>query len=182
MSKGKDNLKASQYVFNVINLYHHRNIKLHPSYRTRNLIILFFPHHRQATIITIARPEVPVVKDSQRGLNATMSSFNTIPKTMKAIQIKEFNAPYAVSEVPVPTPKPYQVLVQIKAGGYCHTDCMAHENAFGSELPFIGSHEPAGIVVGMGSEVKHFKEGDRVGCINFDSCCGKSRLAIPNRT
>ncbi|KAF9878254.1 hypothetical protein CkaCkLH20_04292 [Colletotrichum karsti] len=91
---------------------------------------------------------------------------------MKAIQIKEFNTPYEVSEVSVPTPKPYQVLVQIKAGGFCHTDCMAHENAFNTKLPFIGSHEPAGIVVAVGSDVKEFEVGDRVGCINFESCCG----------
>ncbi|KAF5974825.1 sphingosine n-acyltransferase lag1 [Fusarium coicis] len=91
---------------------------------------------------------------------------------MKAIQIKEFNAPYIVSDVDKPKPKPHQLLIQIKAGGFCHTDCMALENAFGSKLPFIGSHEPAGVVVGVGSEVRGFAEGDRVGCLNFDSCCG----------
>ncbi|KAF4959447.1 hypothetical protein FGADI_1668 [Fusarium gaditjirri] len=92
---------------------------------------------------------------------------------MKAIQIKEFGAPYTVSELDKPKPKPHQLLVQIKAGGFCHTDCMALENAFGSKLPFIGSHEPAGIVVEVGSDVEGFTDGDRVGCLNFDSCCGK---------
>ncbi|KAF6831833.1 alcohol dehydrogenase [Colletotrichum musicola] len=96
----------------------------------------------------------------------------TIPKRMKAIQIKEFNAPYGLSEVDVPKPKPYQILVKIKAGGFCHTDCMAYENAFNSKLPFIGSHEPAGVVVGVGSDVTEFKSGDRVGCINFENACG----------
>ncbi|RKK66799.1 hypothetical protein BFJ69_g15061 [Fusarium oxysporum] len=91
---------------------------------------------------------------------------------MKAIQIKEFGAPYTVSEVDKPKPKPHQLLVQIKAGGFCHTDCMALENTFGSKLPFIGSHEPAGVVVEVGSDVQGFAEGDRVGCLNFDSCCG----------
>lgn len=92
---------------------------------------------------------------------------------MKAIQIKQFNTPYKVSDVPVPTPEPHQVLVKIKAGGFCHTDCMVLEGAFGSKLPVIGSHEPAGIVAGVGSEVTEFKKGDRVGCLNFDSCCGE---------
>ncbi|KAF9774803.1 hypothetical protein IL306_007161 [Fusarium sp. DS 682] len=90
---------------------------------------------------------------------------------MKAIQIKEFNAPYTVSEVDKPKPKPHQLLVQIKAGGFCHTDCMALENAFGSKILFIGSHEPAGVVVEAGSDVQGFSVGDRVGCLNFDSCC-----------
>ncbi|RGP80718.1 sphingosine n-acyltransferase lag1 [Fusarium longipes] len=92
---------------------------------------------------------------------------------MKAIQIKEFNAPYSVSEVDKPRPKPHQLLVQIKAGGFCHTDCMALGGEFGSDLPFIGSHEPAGVVVEVGSDVQGFTNGDRVGCLNFDSCCGK---------
>ncbi|RGP74665.1 sphingosine n-acyltransferase lag1 [Fusarium sporotrichioides] len=91
---------------------------------------------------------------------------------MKAIQIKEFNAPYSVSEVDKPKPRPHQLLVQIKAGGFCHTDCMALAGEFGSKLPFIGSHEPTGVVVEVGSEVQGFAEGDRVGCLNFDSCCG----------
>ncbi|KAF4494999.1 alcohol dehydrogenase [Fusarium agapanthi] len=56
---------------------------------------------------------------------------------MKAIQLKEFNATGTVSDVDKPKPKPRQLL-QIKAGGFCHTDCMARENAFGSKLPFIG--------------------------------------------
>lgn len=100
-----------------------------------------------------------------------------LPQRMKAVQIKEFNTPYSVSEVDVPTPQPHQVLVQIKAGGFCHTDCMVLENAFNSTLPVIGSHEPAGIVVDVGSGVKGFQKGDRVGCLSFESCCGKHRRA-----
>ncbi|TDZ74770.1 alcohol dehydrogenase [Colletotrichum trifolii] len=96
----------------------------------------------------------------------------TVPDRMKAILIKKFEEPYAVSEVNVPTPKAHQLLVKIKAGGFCHTDCMAHENAFNTKLPFIGSHEPAGVVVSVGKDVIEFKSGDRVGCINFESCCG----------
>lgn len=100
-------------------------------------------------------------------------SANPLPKVMKAIQIKEFNAPYSVTEVEVPKPQPHQVLVKIKAGGFCHTDCMALENAFDTKLPFIGSHEPAGVVIDVGANVQGFTPGDRVGCINFESCCGK---------
>jgi D-arabinose 1-dehydrogenase-like Zn-dependent alcohol dehydrogenase len=64
---------------------------------------------------------------------------------MKAIQIKQFNAPYAVSQVAVPKPKPHQLLIRIKAAGFCHTDLMALNNEFNSPLPYIGSHEGAGV-------------------------------------
>ncbi|OAA80148.1 Alcohol dehydrogenase superfamily, zinc-type [Akanthomyces lecanii RCEF 1005] len=96
-----------------------------------------------------------------------------LPAKMKAIQVKEFNKPYELSEIDVPTPKPHQVLVKIQAGGFCHTDCMVMENAFDSPLPVVASHEPAGVVVSVGADVAEFKKGDRVGCINFDSCCGE---------
>jgi D-arabinose 1-dehydrogenase-like Zn-dependent alcohol dehydrogenase len=102
---------------------------------------------------------------------ATMS----LPETMQAIQIKEFNAPYAVSKVAVPKPKPNQLLIRIKAAGFCHTDLMALNNEFNSPLPYIGSHEGAGVVEEVGSNVQGFAKGDHVGCINFDSSCGKSK-------
>lgn len=95
------------------------------------------------------------------------------PKSMKAIRIQKYNEPYHVSEVPVPQPQPHQVLLKIRAAGFCHTDLMALNGEFGSELPFIGSHEPAGIIEELGSQVQGFSRGDRVGCINFDSVCGK---------
>ncbi|KAF4824732.1 alcohol dehydrogenase [Colletotrichum siamense] len=95
------------------------------------------------------------------------------PKMMKAIQLKSFNAPYAVSRVPLPRPKPHQLLIRIRAAGFCHTDCMVNEGAFDPPLPLIGSHEPAGVVAEVGAEVQGFREGDRVGCINFEGACGK---------
>lgn len=91
---------------------------------------------------------------------------------MRAVQIQQYNEPYHVSEVPIPSPAPYQVLVCIKAAGFCHTDLMALNNKFNTKLPFIGSHEPAGVVEAIGSSVVGFQKGDRVGCINFDSVCG----------
>ncbi|GMF85666.1 unnamed protein product [Aspergillus oryzae] len=95
------------------------------------------------------------------------------PATMKAIQIQQYNEPYHISDVPIPKPKPHQVLVRIQAAGFCHTDLMALNNEFNTKLPFIGSHEPAGIIEEVGSEVTGFQRGDRVGCINFDSVCGE---------
>lgn len=53
---------------------------------------------------------------------------------------------------------------------------MALNGEFGTKLPFIGSHEPAGVVVDVGKDVEGFGKGDRVGCINFDSVCGMLSL------
>ncbi|ODM22366.1 hypothetical protein SI65_03212 [Aspergillus cristatus] len=59
--------------------------------------------------------------------------------TMKAIQIHTYNEPYNVhNDIPIPSPKPHQVLIRIKAAGFCHTDLMAMNGEFGTKLPFIG--------------------------------------------
>lgn len=50
---------------------------------------------------------------------------------------------------------------------------MALNGEFNTKLPFIGSHEPAGIIEEVGSNVMNFQRGERVGCINFDSVCGE---------
>jgi len=48
-----------------------------------------------------------------------------IPRTMKAAVVKKSGEPLVVQEVPVPSPGPGQVLVEIIAGGVCHTDLHA---------------------------------------------------------
>ena len=50
---------------------------------------------------------------------------------------------------------------------------MALNNEFNTKLPFIGSHEAAGVIEDTGAAVAGFQKGDRVGCINFDSVCGE---------
>jgi alcohol dehydrogenase, propanol-preferring len=97
-----------------------------------------------------------------------------IPKTMKAAVVEHFGAPLAVREVPVPTPGPGQVLVEISATGVCHTDLHAADGDWPVKptLPFIPGHEGAGIVAALGSGVSHLKEGDRVGIAWLHSACG----------
>ncbi len=96
------------------------------------------------------------------------------PKTMKAAVVEKFGAPMVIQEVPVPTPGPGQVLVQVIASGVCHTDVHAADGDWPIKptLPFIPGHEGAGIVAALGSGVTHLKEGDRVGIAWLHSACG----------
>lgn len=67
---------------------------------------------------------------------------------------------------PIPTPKADEVLVKLEYVGICGSDMHYYETgAIGDyvvEPPFVLGHEPGGIVVEVGSNVKHLKVGDKV--------------------
>ncbi|KAG7418743.1 Alcohol dehydrogenase 5 [Fusarium oxysporum f. sp. rapae] len=104
-----------------------------------------------------------------------MSAHVTVPQTMKALRLVEFRKNYTLlHDVPVPKPKPDEVLTRVAAAGFCHTDLMVYHGITQVSLPFIGSHEAAGTIVGLGSDVPEIWHiGDRVGVTNFmDPCQG----------
>ena len=98
-----------------------------------------------------------------------------MPKTMKAAVVREFGKPLTIEEVAVPEPGPGQVQVKIEASGVCHTDLHAAEGDWPVKPnpPFIPGHEGVGFVAAVGANVKHVKEGDRVGVPWLHSACGR---------
>jgi alcohol dehydrogenase, propanol-preferring len=97
-----------------------------------------------------------------------------MPALMKAAVVREFGAPLTIEEVPVPSPSPGEVLVQVHACGVCHTDLHAADGDWPVKpsTPFIPGHEGAGTVVALGSGVTHLKVGDRVGIAWLHDACG----------
>ena len=85
-------------------------------------------------------------------------------KTMRAIQVKEVGGPEVLTlvELPVPTPKPDEAVVQIKAAGVNFIDVYFREGRYPAQLPFINGQEAAGVVTEVGSDVTAVKPGDRV--------------------
>jgi len=70
------------------------------------------------------------------------------------------------------TPRPYDVLIDLKYCGICHTDLHFARNDFGmSTFPLVPGHEMVGIVKEIGDHVSRYKVGDTVGvgCM-VDSC------------
>ena len=83
---------------------------------------------------------------------------------MQAIQVSKVGGPEVLTPVdlPVPTPKPNEALVQIKAAGINFIDVYFREGRYPAPLPFVNGQEAAGVVTEVGSEVTTLKPGDRV--------------------
>src|SRR5689334_7556757 len=93
---------------------------------------------------------------------------------MRAAVVRAFGAPLEIEELPVPTPGPGEVLVQIKATGVCHTDLHAADGDWPVQPrpPFIPGHEGAGLVAAVGHGVRDIREGDAVGIAWLHDACG----------
>ena len=72
-------------------------------------------------------------------------------------------APLSIETVKLDGPKDFEVLVEVKATGICHTDEFTLSGADPEGLfPAILGHEGAGIVVDVGKAVTSLKKGDHV--------------------
>ena len=83
---------------------------------------------------------------------------------MKAIQVSQVGGPEALTlvDLPVPSPKPNEAVVQIKASGVNFIDVYFREGRYPTSIPFVNGQEAAGVVAEVGSDVKLVKPGDRV--------------------
>jgi threonine dehydrogenase-like Zn-dependent dehydrogenase len=84
-------------------------------------------------------------------------------EAMKALMIVE-TGKLAVTELPMPALRPYEVLVRMEACGICNS--TDHKLIMGTfvpgHYPSALGHESTGQVVQLGTKVRHFKAGQRV--------------------
>jgi len=83
---------------------------------------------------------------------------------MRAIQVSQPGGPEVLRlvDIQVPTPKPNEALVELKASGVNFIDVYLREGRYAAPLPFVNGQEGAGIVKEVGAEVSGIKVGDRV--------------------
>jgi L-iditol 2-dehydrogenase len=83
---------------------------------------------------------------------------------MLAAVLKDFNK-LVLEEAAEPEPRLHEVVVRVKACGFCATDYKAIKGIRRNvTFPFIAGHEPAGVVAKVGAGVSNVKEGDEVIC------------------
>jgi len=81
---------------------------------------------------------------------------------MLAAVLKAFGE-LVLEDVPVPQPGPGEVVVRIRACGFCATDYKAIQGIRRNvSFPFIPGHEPAGVIASVGLAVDGLQEGDEV--------------------
>ena len=91
-------------------------------------------------------------------------------KTMRAVALDRFGGPETLKVQTVPTPEPGddEILIHVEAAGVGAWDPFEREGRFVEVLgrepkfPYVLGTDGAGTVAAVGSEVKEFKEGDRV--------------------
>ena len=88
---------------------------------------------------------------------------SSLPKTFKAIVIKEKGAPLELQELPLKNPGAGEVLVKVLACGVCHTDIFEQKGHLPNSWPIVPGHEIVGDVVAVGEGVTRFRGGERVG-------------------
>jgi alcohol dehydrogenase len=92
---------------------------------------------------------------------------------MKAALYERYAEPFAVQQVPDPTPTPDGVVIEVRASGLCRSDWhgwMGHDSDI--RLPHVPGHEFAGVIAAVGSEVRSWRVGDRV-TVPFVCACGR---------
>ncbi len=91
---------------------------------------------------------------------------------MKALVLQEYKK-FAIEDLAVPTAKPGEVLVRVRACGICGSDVHGMDGSTGRRIPpLVMGHEAAGEIASVGQGVTAWKSGDRV---TFDSTvyCGE---------
>lgn len=113
----------------------------------------------------------------------------SIPTTQKAVVFEKNGGPLIYKDIPVPKPKPNELLINVKYSGVCHTDLHAWKGDWplDTKLPLVGGHEGAGVVVAMGENVKNWKVGDLAGikwlngsCLNCEFCRKSAESNCPD--
>jgi propanol-preferring alcohol dehydrogenase len=103
-----------------------------------------------------------------------------IPSSMMAMVLTKPLTPLQPRQVPVPRPKPGELLVKVEACAVCRTDLHVVDGELpNSKLPLIPGHEIVGTVCQSDSD--RFKIGERVGIPWLGWTCGHCRFCLADK-
>jgi aryl-alcohol dehydrogenase len=88
---------------------------------------------------------------------------------IRALVVKEKDAPFEEREIDLGEPGRGEALVRIVASGVCHTDAITRAGDMPMPFPAVLGHEGAGVVEKIGAGVTQVVPGDKV-IIGWPSC------------
>jgi propanol-preferring alcohol dehydrogenase len=92
---------------------------------------------------------------------------------MHAMVLHTPRQPLRATDLPLPSPGPGQVLVQVRACAVCRTDLHVVDGELAHpKLPLVPGHEIVGEVAAQGEGVERFQSGARVGIPWLGWTCG----------
>ncbi len=95
---------------------------------------------------------------------------------IKAALMIEAKKPLKIEKLELAPPGPFEVLVEIKASGVCHSDHNALYDST-TPCPCVLGHEAAGVVLEVGREVKRVCAGDAV-VLSWLPYCGTCSYCV----
>lgn len=104
--------------------------------------------------------------------------------TMVAARLHKYGEPMKLDRIPIPEPRPTDVLVEVKACGIVPNLARVIANFFGTQtpdlktmppLPAIFGLDPTGVIAKVGEQVRSVRPGDRV-YVNPARKCGSCRM------
>jgi propanol-preferring alcohol dehydrogenase len=82
---------------------------------------------------------------------------------VKAAVLHKVGEPLTIEDLPVPEIAPDEALIETHTCGICRTDLHIQAGlAYVPSLPHVPGHEPAGVVVAVGRDVRGIRPGERV--------------------
>ncbi|MBM7609110.1 putative zinc-type alcohol dehydrogenase-like protein [Lysinibacillus composti] len=95
-------------------------------------------------------------------------------KIVKARAVDGPDKPFRAAEITRRDLDLYDVLIEIKFAGICHSDIHTAHSEWGrTKYPLVPGHEIAGVVADVGEAVTKYKVGDRVGVGCMVDSCGE---------
>ena len=96
---------------------------------------------------------------------------------MRAALLDQSCSPLRLADIEQPLPQPNQVLLRNRVCGVCRTDLHIVDGELEApQFPIIPGHQIVGEVVGLGSQQRKFRIGDRVGVPWLGKTCGHCRF------
>jgi propanol-preferring alcohol dehydrogenase len=101
---------------------------------------------------------------------------------MRAMVLDAIRAPMSLATRDIPRPSACELLVRVHACGVCRTDLHVVDGELAAtRLPIVPGHEIVGVVAEVGSDVRDWRVGDRVGVPWLAYTCGRCRYCTSGR-